>query len=112
VGVRRYQDLDAWRLANELKREVYALIENSPAREDRRFCDQIKAAASSGPANLAEGFGCYRHPEFARYARVARASLPKLTITSATAPIAAIGLQPRPLACRRWPTEPQGQRHG
>jgi len=32
MGVRRYQDLDAWRLANELKREVYALIENSPAR--------------------------------------------------------------------------------
>jgi four helix bundle protein len=75
MGARRYQDLDAWRLANELKREVYALIENSPAREDRRFCDQIKASASSGPANLAEGFGCYRHPEFARYVRVARASL-------------------------------------
>src|SRR5207248_2029604 len=61
MGVRRYQDLDAWRLANELKREVCALIENSPGREDRRFCDQIKASASSSPANLAEGFGCYRH---------------------------------------------------
>lgn len=75
MGVRRYQDLDAWRLSNELKREVYALIRNSRATCDRRFCDQLRSAASSGPANLAEGFACFRHAEFSRYARIARASL-------------------------------------
>jgi four helix bundle protein len=75
MGARRYQELDAWRLANELKLEVYALLETSAANEDRRFCTQVRAAASSGPANLAEGFACFRHSEFSRYARIARASL-------------------------------------
>jgi four helix bundle protein len=75
VGVRRYQDLDAWRLANDLKREIYALIDSTPAGGDRRFCDQLRASAGSAPANLAEGFGCFVHTEFARYVRIARASL-------------------------------------
>ena len=75
VAVRRYSDLVAWQLAHELKLKVYALVDRTPAREDRRFCDQIKDAAASAPRNLAEGFGCYRHPEFARYTRIAKASL-------------------------------------
>ena len=71
----RYTELDAWQLANELKRNVYALISTAPARDDRRFCDQILDSAASGPANLAEGFGYYRHPEFAKHTRIAKASL-------------------------------------
>jgi four helix bundle protein len=35
-----------------------------------RGCD----AAASGPRNIAEGFGRYYHPEFARFARIAKAS--------------------------------------
>jgi four helix bundle protein len=75
MGVRRYADLVAWQLANELKKSVYALVDGTTAASDRKFCDQIKDAAASGPRNLAEGFGCYRHPEFARYTRIAKASL-------------------------------------
>jgi hypothetical protein len=55
MGVRRYQDLVCWQLANELKRGVYALLDESRgASRDFGFCDQLKGAASSGPAN--------RHP--------------------------------------------------
>jgi four helix bundle protein len=75
MGVRRYRDLAAWQLANELKRKVYALVDGSPARSDRRFRDQIRNSAASAPANLSEGFGFYRHPEFARYTRNAKSSL-------------------------------------
>lgn len=75
MGARRYQELDAWQLANELKLAVYALVDRSSASTDRRFCDQIKDSAASATSNLAEGFGCYRHPEFARYTRIAKASL-------------------------------------
>jgi four helix bundle protein len=71
----RYEELDAWRLANELKRNVYALINATSARDDRRFCDQIRESAASSPANLAEGFGYYRHAEFAKHTRIAKASL-------------------------------------
>jgi four helix bundle protein len=72
---RRYEELDAWRLANELKRDVYRLINGSEARDDRRFCEQLRDSAASAPANLAEGFGYYRHPEFAKHTRIAKASL-------------------------------------
>ena len=75
VGVRRYKDLVAWQLSNDLKQKVYALIDRSAAQGDRKFCDQIKDAAASAPRNLAEGFACYRHTEFARYTRIAKASL-------------------------------------
>jgi four helix bundle protein len=75
MGARRYQDLEAWRLANEMKRGVYALVDSSPASQDLRFWRQIKAAASSATANITEGFASYRHPEFVRYLRIARCSL-------------------------------------
>jgi four helix bundle protein len=37
--------------------------------------DQIKDSASSGPSNIAEGFGAYDHPQAARYAKIGRSSL-------------------------------------
>ena len=64
-----------WQLATDLKKQVYELLDNSPARSDRTFCDQLRDAASSAPRNLAEGFGAYNHGDFARYARIARSSL-------------------------------------
>ena len=75
MAIRRYQDLVAWQLANELKQNVYALVTSTTARNDRSFCEQIKDSAASAPRNLAEGFGSYLHPEFARYTRIAKASL-------------------------------------
>jgi four helix bundle protein len=75
VVVTRYEDLVCWQLASELKRQVYALFAQSRVRRDFDFCNQIKRSASSAPANIAEGFAIFRHPESARYARIARASL-------------------------------------
>src|SRR5262245_12292230 len=76
MGVRRYQDLVAWQLANELKIEIYELLDDSPAAlNDREFATQIRGSASSAPANIAEGFGAYQHGEAARYTRIGRSSL-------------------------------------
>jgi four helix bundle protein len=75
AGVTRFEDLDCWKLANELKVGVCALVNDSPARHDFDFRDQLRRSASSGPANIAEAFGYYRHPEGARHARIAKASL-------------------------------------
>jgi hypothetical protein len=54
---RRFEDLEAWQLANEVKKRVYALLDISKARQDRKFCEQITESAASAPANLSEGFG-------------------------------------------------------
>ncbi len=75
MSISRYEDLVVWQLANEFKVAVYALIDHSAASDDRSFCDQLRKAASSAPANIAEGFAAYLHPEFARYLRIARRSL-------------------------------------
>jgi four helix bundle protein len=74
--VRRYQDLECWRLADELKRECYRRLDDSPsATHDFDFARQLRRSASSGPANLAEGFGYYRHKESAKFIRIAKSSL-------------------------------------
>jgi four helix bundle protein len=75
AGVTRYEDLDCWRLASALKNGAYEMIEASSAKQDFRFRDQLRDAASSGPSNIAEAFGRYRHKESAHFARIAKASL-------------------------------------
>jgi four helix bundle protein len=70
-----FEQLQCWQLANELKQNVYALIDRTSAKSDVKFCEQIKGSAASGPSNIAEGFGHYGHGDAARYARIAKASL-------------------------------------
>ncbi len=73
--VKRLQDLDAWKLAAELKTRVYAVIDRPKVRRDVKFCDQIRESSRSGPRNIAEGFGRYRPKEFARFLSIAVGSL-------------------------------------
>ena len=74
AGVWRFQDLVAWQLAWSLKQRADVICQNPAVKRDYRFATQLREAAASGPANLAEGFGRNFHPEFARFARIARAS--------------------------------------
>jgi len=74
-GVRDFQDLVAWQLARELKRQVWNFTETAPAARDFRYRDDIRASSASVPANIAEGFGRFRPLEFARFLEFAKASL-------------------------------------
>ena len=71
MAANTYEELEAWRLSDELKREVYALIAKMPARNDFRFCNQIRESAASAPRNLAEGFGRFRPASFALFVEIA-----------------------------------------
>jgi four helix bundle protein len=64
---KRFEDLEAYQLAEELKREVYALIATGPASKDFRFCNQLRDSVSSSPKNIAEGFGRFRPAPFAQF---------------------------------------------
>jgi four helix bundle protein len=75
VGVRRFEDLIAWQLADELHREVLAFTAIPPAANDRDFCNQIRSATRSAKTNTSEGFGRYYRQEFIRFLRIAAASL-------------------------------------
>ena len=75
MGVRRFEDLVAWQLANQLSFEVFAATETGAASREFKFRDQFRDAAASVPRNIAEGFGRYTPGDFARFVRYARGSL-------------------------------------
>ena len=53
----RFEDLDCWKEARQLTRQVYDAIEqNSAWKRDARLCSQSQSAAGSVMANIAEGF--------------------------------------------------------
>jgi four helix bundle protein len=75
VAVRDFRDLLAWRLAYELKCEVFAFTAVGPPSKDFKYRDQIRASSASGPSNISEGFGRFRPRDFARFLEFARGSL-------------------------------------
>jgi four helix bundle protein len=75
VGVRRFEDLVAWQLADQLQTEVFAFTSKPPASRDFKYCDQIRESSRSAKRNTAEGFGRYYPKEFARFLRIAAGSL-------------------------------------
>jgi four helix bundle protein len=72
---KRVEELVVWRLGNELREKVHAITAVPPISNDFRFCNQIRDAASSITRNIAEGFGRYRHKEFAQFLSIARGSV-------------------------------------
>ncbi|MPY89764.1 MAG: four helix bundle protein [Luteitalea sp.] len=75
VGVRRYQELVCWQLANELRHRIVVITAQPTVAKDFSFCDQIRRASGNVPGNIAEGFGRFIHREFAQFLRYARGSL-------------------------------------
>ena len=75
AGVRRFEELDCWKLANELKLGIYDVLERPHIRIDREFCEDVRDAAKSAPANIAEGFGRRTDADFAHFLDIARGSL-------------------------------------
>ena len=72
--IRRFQDLDAWRLARELNGRVYRLSNTGPFAQDRALRDQIRRASISISSNVAEGFERRSPADFARFLTIAKAS--------------------------------------
>ena len=59
----------------ELVREIYLLTRRFPREEQFGLTSQLRRAAVSIPANLAEGYGRGSKPSFAQFARISRGSL-------------------------------------
>lgn len=76
MGVRRYQDLIAWQLADRFRVEVQR-VAGSPTAEglDFRGRAQLLEAARGVPANVVEGFLRYSAADFRRFLDYAIASL-------------------------------------
>ena len=57
MALRSYRDLEVWQKAMELAVEAYNVTRGYPADEKFGLISQSQRAASSIPANIAEGYG-------------------------------------------------------
>lgn len=70
-----FQDLIVWQKAHQFVLSTYRLSGGFPANETYGLTSQIRRAAISVPANIAEGFKKRTTPDKARYMNIAQASL-------------------------------------
>ena len=69
---RGYKDLIVWQMAMDLVPEVYQLSKRLPPEELYGLSDQIRRAAVSIPANIAEGQARQHPGEFIQHLSIAR----------------------------------------
>ncbi len=78
MGSRNYKGLLAWQKGMDLVTACYKLTANFPAFERYGLADQLRRAAVSIPANIAEGQGRQYDAEFVRFLYIASGSLAEL----------------------------------
>jgi four helix bundle protein len=74
-AARSFRDLMVWRKAHEFVLAVYRFTESFPEREKFGLSHQMRRAAVSVPANIAEGFGKRGQADKARFLNIAEGSL-------------------------------------
>lgn len=72
--IRDFTNLDAWKLARELRSSVYAATRRLPVGEQYILTNQLRRAAISITANVAEGYGRFSYRENLQFCRQARGS--------------------------------------
>jgi four helix bundle protein len=78
MTLRSHRDLGVWQRAVELTASVYALCGKFPRSETYRLVDQMTRAATSVPANIAEGNARGTRKDYAHFIAIARGSLMEL----------------------------------
>jgi len=76
--IRSFEDLEVWQLGKELTLLAYEIVRHLPDNETYGLGSQIKRAALSVPANIAEGFGRYHYLDRIKFFLNARGSLNEL----------------------------------
>ena len=70
-----YRKVDAYQLAKELTKSIYQLLLKFPKEEQYALTDQIRRAAISIPANIAEGLGRFSIKERIHFLDISNGSL-------------------------------------
>ncbi|MDE2385329.1 MAG: four helix bundle protein [Alphaproteobacteria bacterium] len=76
--IKSYKDLEVWQTAMSLAEACYRATANFPKSEMFGLTSQIRRAASSIPANIAEGHGRETSSMFVQFLRIAQGSLKEL----------------------------------
>jgi len=75
IAARSFEDLVVWQKAHEFVLAVYALTEAFPKQEMFGLTSQLRRAAVSIPANIAEGFKKRSKADKARFMNIAQGSV-------------------------------------
>ncbi|RMH89423.1 MAG: four helix bundle protein [Calditrichaeota bacterium] len=77
-GFNDYRDLEVWQRGMHIAQEIYKLTQDFPNWETYGMTSQLRRAAASIPANIAEGWGRRYRAEFIQYLRYANGSRTEL----------------------------------
>jgi four helix bundle protein len=76
--MKSYRDLEIWERGMRIAELAYRLTRDFPKAETFGLTSQIRRAAASIPANIAEGWGRQGDKEFSHFLRIANGSLREL----------------------------------
>ena len=77
-AIRRFEDIEAWQKSRALARAVYRATASRAFSRDFGLCNQVRRAATSVMANIAEGFERDGNREFLQFLSVAKGSCGEL----------------------------------
>jgi four helix bundle protein len=77
--IRTFQDLEVWRVGRAIRNRCYEIADKLPPQERYNLASQIRRAAVSLTANVAEGYGRFYFKENIQFCRISRGSAYELS---------------------------------
>ncbi len=75
MALESYRQLRVWQRGMQLAKDIHLLVQNFPKYEIYGLCSQLRRAAVSIPANLAEGHERESTKDYLRHISIAQGSL-------------------------------------
>ena len=75
MTAKTFRELRAWQTAYAFKLRIYELIESGLLSNDETLRKQLRESAASAASQISEGFGRFDPVDFARFVKMARASI-------------------------------------
>jgi len=73
--IESYKDLEIWKKGVRFAIEIYQITREFPSHEQFGLISQLRRAASSVPANIAEGYGRESTKSYIQFLKISRGSL-------------------------------------
>lgn len=73
--ITRFEDIEGWKIARDLTRDIYSISAAGNFARDFGLCDQIRRASVSVMSNIAEGFERDGNKEFCNFLSIAKGSV-------------------------------------
>ena len=75
MGIKSFEDLDSWKKAHQLRKDILVLLPKLPQVYQYGLCAQLQRSCISVASNIAEGFGRISEKEKLHFYSIAEGSL-------------------------------------